>query len=101
MLNSWSSSAWSSWKSSCTGIFASNQASEKEVSYEPSTSHFNWWRVSRGRGGASDAGAGGGRDVDRAANGRWPAGPAGRVGLPHDHADGAARSAGNEGVFRQ
>ena len=29
--SSWNSSAWSSWKSSCTGIFASNPASEKEV----------------------------------------------------------------------
>src|ERR1700687_2430691 len=31
MLKCWNSSAWSSSKSSCTGIFASNLASEKEV----------------------------------------------------------------------
>src|ERR1700687_4381524 len=31
MFNCWNSSAWSSWKSSCMGIFASSRASKKEV----------------------------------------------------------------------
>src|SRR5215467_8680207 len=94
------------------GIFASSQASEREVSYEPSTSHINEWFGGHDRGcvaGAStrrrpgraarcdDNGCGGG--LDPATNGGRQAGLAGSVGLPDHYPDGATRSAGNEGVF--
>src|SRR5712671_2036421 len=81
------------------GIIASNQASEREVSYEPSTSHFNGWSTGGDRGRAAGAGGCGGRDVDCAAYGGRPAGLAGCVGLPDHHPDGATRRARNEGVF--
>src|SRR6266436_7597898 len=83
------------------GIFASNQASEREVSYEPSTSHFNGWSTGGDRVWAVGAGGCGGRDVDCSAYGGRPAGLAGCVGLPDHYPDGATHRARNERVFHR
>src|SRR5215471_21318833 len=82
-------------------IFASNQVSEREVSYEPSTSHFNWWSVGRDRGRIAGAGTRVGTNLDGAANGGRPARLAGRVGLPDHYSDGATRCSRNEGIFHR
>ena len=91
------------------GISASNPASEKEVSYEPSISHFSGWSVACDRACVADARAVAGQSA--------PAEPASAAaGAPPRLADGRPdlqgiwdfgtitplerpRSTGNEGVF--